>query len=150
VLKFSRTIPHRGGRGMACSNCGRGSLNCARALLRDNPVRALLTTHLCAIALVASWAPLSEFHRQLAGDVKYDSKKAANVLMVVEDRCLVSALVEPRAKIGPIHRISAVCISRRQPSRGGRNAPVRVIAQTKHQFQHRYKRLNARQSVDLL
>jgi hypothetical protein len=48
--------------------------------------------------------PLSEFHRQPAGDVKYDSKKAANVLMVVEDRCLVFALVEPRAKIGPIHR----------------------------------------------
>jgi hypothetical protein len=48
--------------------------------------------------------PLSEFHRQPAGDVKYDSKKAPNALMAVEDRCLLSALAEPRAKIGPIHR----------------------------------------------
>jgi hypothetical protein len=91
---------------MALFHCGRGSLNCAHALLRDNPVRAPLTTHLCPIALVPPWAvrPLSEFHRQPAGDVKYDSKKAPNALMAVEDRCLLSALAEPRAKIGPIHR----------------------------------------------
>jgi hypothetical protein len=45
-------------------------------------------------------------------EVKYDGKKnAANVLMAVENRCLVSALVEPCAhrahliaKIGPIQR----------------------------------------------
>jgi hypothetical protein len=48
----------------------------------------------------------------LLGEAKYDNKKnSANILMVVEDRCLVSALVEPYAhrahliaKIGPIQK----------------------------------------------
>jgi hypothetical protein len=73
--------------------------------------------------------------------------------MAVEDRCLVSALVEPRAhrahliaKIGPIHRDFNRMHIPETPSRGSRNTSIWVIAQTKHQFQHRYKRLNPRQS----
>ena len=51
--------------------------------------------------------------------------------------CARRATCEDRPDPQGFHRI----ISRRQPSRGSRNTPVSVIAQTKHQFQHRYKGL---------
>jgi hypothetical protein len=65
--------------------------------------------------VLISGQPTGESVRErfsLLGEVKYDSKNnSAIILIVVEDRCLVSALVEPYAhgahliaKIGPIQK----------------------------------------------
>jgi hypothetical protein len=80
------------------------------------------------------------------GEVKYDSKNnSATILMVVEDRCPVSALVEPYAhrahliaKIGPIkrdfHRVHI-------PNRGNWNTRLCINQKTKHQFPLSWRRL---------